>query len=178
MGWSALKFIRTAKRPRDPRALPAGPEERTREGRPRGKRSKRPRSRYRQPPSLSSRSLFESKFLASPEQTDGFSNALLASLRPLRRMNPDDEVTTMGRREFLEELPSLGVLPESLAKRRGGWKRIQRLSKVTNMVAPCRRAARSIGPSLARGHAPLSLAIRLILVHDLATRIERRTWRV
>jgi hypothetical protein len=31
---------------------------------------------------------------------------------------------------------------------------------------------------LARGHAPLTLAIRPILVHDLATRIERRTWRV
>jgi hypothetical protein len=31
-------------------------------------------------------------------------------------MNPDDEVTTMGRREFLEELPSLGVLPESLGE--------------------------------------------------------------
>ena len=29
-------------------------------------------------------------------------------------MNPDDEVTTMGGRQFLEKLPSLGVLPESL----------------------------------------------------------------
>ena len=39
--------------------------------------------------------LFESKFLSSREHTDRFANALLARLRPLRRMNPGDEVTTI-----------------------------------------------------------------------------------
>ena len=42
--------------------------------------------------------LFESKFLASREQTDRFTNAILARLRPLRHMNPDDEVATLRRR--------------------------------------------------------------------------------
>src|SRR5262249_32931212 len=66
------------------------------------------------PPSLSAAPLLESKFLASREQTDRFANALLACLRTLRRMNPGHEVTTVGRRQFLEKLPSLGVLSESL----------------------------------------------------------------
>src|SRR5262245_41427422 len=56
--------------------------------------------------------LFESKFLASSEQTNGFANALLAGFRSLRYVDPDDEVTAVSGRQFLKELPGLGVLPE------------------------------------------------------------------
>src|SRR5439155_8024086 len=49
------------------------------------------------------------------KQTDRFANALLARLRPLRRMNPDDEVTTIAGCQFLKELPSLGVPLEGLS---------------------------------------------------------------
>src|SRR5262245_48981231 len=58
--------------------------------------------------------LFESEFLSRREQTDRFAYALLARFRPLRRMNPGDEVATIAGCQFLKELPGLGVLLKGL----------------------------------------------------------------
>src|SRR5262245_6414339 len=59
--------------------------------------------------------LFWSKFLSSREQTDRFTNALVASLRSLRRVNPRDKITTIAGCELLKKLPSLWVFLEGFS---------------------------------------------------------------
>src|SRR5262245_32859992 len=49
--------------------------------------------------------LLQAKLLSSSQQGDRFTNAPGARFRPLGCMNPNDEVTSVGRRQLSEEFP-------------------------------------------------------------------------
>src|SRR5215471_16416226 len=53
--------------------------------------------------------LFQPELATRGEQVDRLANALLACLGLFRRVNPDDEVSSLARRERPEELPSVRV---------------------------------------------------------------------
>src|SRR5262245_25389662 len=53
--------------------------------------------------------LLQAELLSGREQVDRFADAPRARLRPLREVNPDDEVAPVGGRELTEERPRVRI---------------------------------------------------------------------
>jgi len=53
--------------------------------------------------------LLQSKFFPGRQQRDRFANPPLARFRPPGRVNPNDEVTSVGGRQLPKELPRFGI---------------------------------------------------------------------
>jgi len=53
--------------------------------------------------------LLQAKFFSRRQQCDRFANTPLARFRSFSRMNPNDEVTSVGGRQLPKELPHFGI---------------------------------------------------------------------
>ena|SRR5438876_7116895 len=89
-----------------PRCGPA-PSRRTRVARDTGAIANAPKTILpRNPPGFR---LLQAKFFSRRHQCDRFANAPLARFRSFSRMNPNDEVTSVGGRQLPKELPRFGI---------------------------------------------------------------------
>src|SRR5260370_29617759 len=55
--------------------------------------------------------LLQTELLSRCQQCERFANTPFPGVRPLGRVNPNDEVTAVGWRQLPEELPSFGIWP-------------------------------------------------------------------